>query len=79
MRHRNQLQQKQNPRQHHQTKASHQCMDEWKSAERSGPVQILGIHTNQGWNIIKGSNDQTGTGTLSNNKAIGTMEKKPFS
>ena len=37
----------------------------WKCALKNGPVQILGIHTNKGWEIINGSNDQTGTGTLS--------------
>ena len=39
-----QLCQKQNPR--------HQYMDEWKSV-RSGPVEILGIHTNQEWTSLK--------------------------
>ena len=38
-------------------------MDEWKSARRSGPVQMLRIHTNQRRkkNINKGSKDQTGS------------------
>ena len=34
------------------------------------PVQNLGIHTYQGSNIIKGSKDQTGSDTLSHDKAI---------
>ena len=43
-------------------------IDEWKTAGRSGPVQILRIHTNQRWNINKGSKDQTGTSTVSHDK-----------
>ena len=41
----------------------------FKTAGRSGPVQIIVIHTNQGWNTIKGSKDQTDTDTLSHDKA----------
>ena len=36
----------------------------------------LGIHTNQVWNIIKGSKDQTGASTLGHDKASITMEQQ---
>ena len=36
----------------------------------------LGNHTNQGWNVIKGSNDETGTGTPSHDKASSTVKKE---
>ena len=47
-----------------------------KSARKSEPVQILGIYTNKRWNIIKGSEDQTGASTLSHDKACSTVEKQ---
>ena len=40
------------------------------------PAQIFGIHTSQGWNIIKGSKDQTGTWSLSYDEASSPMEKQ---
>ena len=51
-------------------------MDEWKSARRSGPVQILRAHKNTGWNTIKRRKGQTGTSTLSDHKASNTVEKQ---
>ena len=38
-------------------------------------TQILGKHTNQGWNNIKGSKGLTGASTLRHDKASNTMEK----
>ena len=71
------LPQKQNRRrQQHQAKAIYQHMDEWKSAGRSGPVEMLGIHTYQGCYIIKGSKYQTGASILSRDKANYAMEKQ---
>ena len=52
-----------------QSHLQHIIMDKWKSARRSESVQIVGIHTNQGWNILKGSKVQTGTSTVSHDKA----------
>ena len=40
-----------------------------KNPERIGPRQITRIHTNQGQNINKWNTDQTGTSTLSHDKA----------
>ena len=42
----------------------------------SGPVQILMIHTNERWNINKGSKGQACTGTLNHDKASDTMDKQ---
>ena len=42
-----------NSRQQHQAKTICQHMDEWKNARRSGPVQILRLHTNQRRSTIK--------------------------
>ena len=50
-------------------------MDERISARRSGPVNILRIHTNQRWNISKGSKDQIGASIFSHDKASNTVEK----
>ena len=44
-------------------------MEECKSARRSGPFQILAIHTSHGRNINKGSKDQTGISTVGPDKA----------
>ena len=69
LRHGNKIRQKQNSRQSIKRRQSTKIMDNWKNAERSVPVQILRLHTNQIRNIIKGSEDQTGACTLSHDKA----------
>ena len=63
-----------NPRQHHPAKAIRQQKNKWKSARRSGPVQILELHTNQGWNISKEVHIRLVQ--LSHDKASNTMEKR---
>ena len=59
-----------------QAKAIFQYMDEWKSVWTSGPAQILRIYTNQEWDIIKGSKDETGASTLIHDKASSIVEKQ---
>ena len=49
----------------HQANVIRQNIDDWKSIRRSGSIQILGILTNQDWNIIRGGNNQTVAGTFS--------------
>ena len=49
-------------------RTSTNIMDEWENAGKSGPIQLLRIHTNQRRNINKGSEDQTGACTLSHDK-----------
>ena len=65
-------------RQKSSSAASSQSRLPWmneKSVRRSGLVRILGIHTNQGRTISKGCKDQTGTGTISNDKVNSKMKK----
>ena len=45
-------------------------MDEWKRAGRSGPGQIIELHTNQG------RKDETGASTLSHDRVSSTMANK---
>ena len=54
------LRQKHHSLQQHQAESIHQYTDDQNNVGRSGPVQILGIHTNptnQGWNINKWRNE----------------------
>ena len=77
-RHGNQLRQKQNPRQQHQVNTINHYMDEWENAGRSGSVQIPMIRTNPRRNFNKGSKDQTGASTLSQDKANNTLSKQHY-
>ena len=60
-------------------KTIYQHKDERTNTRRSGPVQILRLHTNQRWNISKRSKDQTGASTLSHDKAGNIVEKQTIS
>ena len=51
-------------------------IDEWKTTWKGWPMQVPKIHTNQRWNINKGSKDKTGASTLSHDKASNTMEQE---
>ena len=39
-------------------------------------LEDVDLHTNQGWIITKGNEDQTGASTLSHDKACNTMEQE---
>ena len=51
-------------------------MNGWENAGRSGPTEILMIHTNNRRNFNKGSKDQTGASILSHEKASDTTDKQ---